>query len=183
MIKLGRYDQCKVKNPVVRDKDGNLVFDKFGQVKVNLGDTEYRVGNDKLYSEPFPLYPSEELVLIQNVETIPRDCYGKIVAEREFTDVDGKKRFAGDEWLIEGPKTYIPRIEVKLDAFIRPIIILKNHALRLRARRACVDSQGVERKDKEEWLIRTPGPYVPRIDEEVVDCDASLTTAISITET
>lgn len=180
MIKLGQYQYCEIKNPVVRDKEGNIVFDKFGQAKVNQGDSEYRNGDNALYSEPFPLHPNEQLIKILDIETIPRDCFGKIVSLREFTDASGKKRFAGDEWLIEGPKTYIPRVEERLDQIIKPIIIELNCALRLRARRACVDYHGVERKDKEEWLIRTPGFYIPKIDEEVVDIVKALTI---ITET
>jgi len=33
-----------------------------------------------------------------------------VTALRDFTDKD-VKRHAGDEWLIEGPMTYQPRIE------------------------------------------------------------------------
>jgi major vault protein len=65
MIALDSFDncQCKIKNPVMRDKEGNVIFDKFGQAKNNMGDTEYRTYFDKLYSEPFALFPKEELVL------------------------------------------------------------------------------------------------------------------------
>lgn len=147
-------------------------------MKINQGDSEFRT---KLhYTDPFPLHPGELLVKISDIETIPRDCYGKIVAMREF--MDGEiRRFAGDEWLIEGPITYIPRIEERLDVIVKPIIIGKNQAAKLRARRTCIDVDGIERKDKEEWLIRTPGFYTPRIDEEVVS--QHNIDALTITET
>lgn len=176
MIKLGAFQYCEIKNPVVRDKDGKLTHDKFGQVKVNMGDSDYRAGSD--YTEPFELHPNEVCVQIHDIETIPRNCLGRLVALREFTDGE-KKRYAGDEWLIKGPMTYMPRIEVKLEQIIKPITIENNCALQLRAKRACTDSEGHERKDKEEWLIRTPGFYVPQIDEEVVQTVKALT----ITET
>ena len=30
MIKLGRFQYCEIKNPVIRDKDGNVKYNKFG---------------------------------------------------------------------------------------------------------------------------------------------------------
>ena len=73
------------------------------------------------------------LVKISDIETIPRDCFGRLTALREFKDGEIDRK-TGDEWLIEGPKTYIPRIEERLDQIIRPIIIEENTALRLRAK-------------------------------------------------
>lgn len=47
---------CIVENPVLKDKDGSPVEDKFGQVKLQHADLEVR-----LAQEPFPLYPGEIL--------------------------------------------------------------------------------------------------------------------------
>jgi hypothetical protein len=47
--------------------------------------------------------------------------------------------------------------------------------LRIRAKRACTDSNGVERKDGEEWLVRKIGLFTPRIDEEVIDTVFAMT--------
>lgn len=79
---------------------------------------------------------------------------------REFRDGEIDRK-AGDEWLIEGPMMYQPRIEEDFDSLIEPKLIQVNTALKLRARRACTDANGVERKDGEEWLIREPGFYLP----------------------
>ena len=72
---------------------------------------------------------------------------------RDFKDGDVERK-AGDEWLLEGPMTYIPRIELSLGQIIKPKIIEKNTALRIRAKRSCNDYKGIPRKDGEEWLIR-----------------------------
>jgi Major Vault Protein repeat domain len=45
---------------------------------------------------------------------VPRDYAIKLEAVRDFTEADGNKRVAGDEWLEYGPKIYIPRVEVKI---------------------------------------------------------------------
>jgi len=55
MIKLGQFQYCEIKNPTILDKEGKIQHDKFGQVIVNVGDSEYRNGFD--YVEPFPLHP------------------------------------------------------------------------------------------------------------------------------
>lgn len=176
MVKLSPYSFCEVKNPAIWDEQGHLVIDKNKQVKVNLGDSEYRYYQD--WSEPFPLQPQEILVRQSNFENIPRDAYARIVAYRDFQDGEHKRR-AGDEWLIKGPLIYLPRIEEGLSQIIHPIVIEKNTALRVWAKRACKDSEGFDRSDGEEWLVRNLGFYHPRIDEEVVDT----VKAITITET
>ena len=79
--------------------------------KVRNGDSEYWTGIQ--YPEPFPLHPEEILVGINEIETIPRDCVRKVVALRDFIDGDHARK-AGDEWLIEGPMIYSPRIEQSL---------------------------------------------------------------------
>jgi major vault protein len=58
---------------------------------------------------------------------------------RDFTDEEGKLRRAGDEWLFEGPGTYIPKIEVQVVEVVRAVIIKPNQALKLRARRQTLD--------------------------------------------
>lgn len=77
--------------------------------------------------------------------------------------------------------TYLPRIELSLGQVIKPKIIEKNTALRIRAKRSCNDYKGIPRKDGEEWLIREQGFYLPRIDEEIVN--ENLIPAMIITDT
>lgn len=56
VLKAGEY--CLINDPVVI-KEGEPVVDKNGQVKLQLGDEQYRFYED--YTEPFPLYPYEQL--------------------------------------------------------------------------------------------------------------------------
>lgn len=62
----------------------------------------------------------------------------------------------------------MPRVEVKIAAYIEPIIISSNHALKVRALRETKDHKGLDREAGEEWLIRDQGFYIPAIDEQVV---------------
>ena len=115
---------CVINDPVIRDKDGSLKFDEHGQVKINIGDSEIRTAFD--YKDPFPLYPGETLGKIEKLPVVPRDCAIKLEALRDFTDSEGHKRVAGDEWLEVGPKLYIPRVDVKVVQTISPITISSN---------------------------------------------------------
>lgn len=112
------FEYCVINDPVMRKaSDKSLIYDKHGQVKVKIGDSEIRTSLD--YTEPFPLYPGESLVKKEKMPVIPRNCALKLEALRDFTD-DEVKRVAGDEWLEFGPKIYTPRVEVKIVNLQRP---------------------------------------------------------------
>jgi hypothetical protein len=96
----------------MRDHEKSLIYDKHGQIKINIGDSEIRTSLD--YNEPFPLYPGETIAKIEKLPVVARDCAIKLEALRDFKDKEGVKKVAGDEWLEFGPKIYIPRVEVKL---------------------------------------------------------------------
>ncbi|KAK7799399.1 hypothetical protein U0070_006107 [Myodes glareolus] len=96
----------------------------------------------------------------------------------DFEDENGDKIMAGDEWLFEGPGTYIPQKEVEVVEIIQATIIKQNQALRLRARKECFDRDGKQRVTGEEWLVRSVGAYLPAVFEEVLD----LVDAVILTE-
>lgn len=168
MVVLQPRTYCEITNPVVRDNKGELVFDKHGQVTVKFGETEYRFFEK--YPEPFPLYPKEELTLAPKALLIVKELTAiKLEAIRNFVDENGDEHMAGDEWLIEGPCTYYPRIEEKVVMTINSQVISEGHALRLKAKQSLVDKLGNARKAGEEWLVRSPGSYLPGIFEEVCE--------------
>jgi len=59
MIQLAPRTFCRVKDPVIIDKDGKPELTEFGQVRNRFGDFEIRKAED--YSKPFALYPGESL--------------------------------------------------------------------------------------------------------------------------
>jgi hypothetical protein len=52
---------------------------------------------------------------------------------------------------------------------IRATVIKPNQAIRLRARKECIDREGVARVTGEEWITKKTGAYLPGAYEEVVD--------------
>jgi major vault protein len=140
-----------------------VVHDKFNQAKLQHGEMEYRVF-DK-FAEPFPLYPGEVQVgKVKKLVVVPPDAALVIRATRKFDDY-----VAGDKWLFLGPATYIPRVEEEVLSTVHAIVIKKNQALKFRAEKKCTDALGIPREAGEEWLVRTPGAYLPQIDEVLVE--------------
>lgn len=166
MIVVPPRHYCVVENPVLRDKDSAVVLDTSGQAKLLHADQEIR-----LAQEPFPLYPGEVLKQpVTPLKVVPANSALRLRAVLDFEDADtGSKRTAGDEWLFEGPGTYIPRKEVVVEETIRATVIRPNQAIRLRARKECIDREGNARVTGEEWLVKKTGAYLPGAYEEVVD--------------
>lgn len=163
MVVVPQRYYCIVANPVITDSEGNPQFDTYGQVRLRYGDMEIRFARD-----PFPLYPDETLVdKVEPLQVVESDQALRLRSVRDFTDIDGTERRAGDEWLFEGPGTYLPRIEVEVVETIHATIIKHNQSLRLQARKACIDRQENPRKAGEEWLVREEGAYLPGVDEDV----------------
>ncbi|XP_076609039.1 major vault protein [Chaetodon auriga] len=165
MIMVPPRHYCVVLNPVARDDDKQVLFDQSGQAKLRHADLEIRLTQD-----PFPLYPGEEVQQdVTPLQIVYPDTALRLQALLDFEVEGGEKRVAGDEWLFEGPGTYIPRKEVVVLETIKATVIRENQAIRLRARKEGVDRGGVRRVTGEEWLVSKVGAYLPGAHEEVID--------------
>ncbi len=120
--------------------------------------------------EPFPLYPGEKLYgKVTPLQVVAPNTALRLKATRDFTDEEGVTRRAGDEWLVEGPKTYIPRVEAQVAEIVRCVIVKPNQALKLRARKDTIDRNETKRAAGEEWLVKTTGAYLPGVDEDLAE--------------
>ncbi len=161
MIVLPPGHYCVISNPVVRDETGKPVLNKYHEYQILQGREEIRRSED--FTEPFPLYPGEELVKdITPYKVVENNTALVIRAVRDFED-----KHAGDRWLFKGPGVYIPKIEEEIEKQIEAIIIKQNQALKIRALRDTT-IKGTPRKAGEIWLEREQGAYLPSVDEEVI---------------
>jgi major vault protein len=112
---------------------------------------------------PFPLYPGEVLRQpVTPLKVVPANSALRLKAVLDFDDETNKEqRKAGDEWLFEGPGTYIPRKEVSVEEQIRATVIGSNQAIRLCAKKEIIDRAGQRRVTGEEWLVKKTGAYLP----------------------
>jgi major vault protein len=165
MITIPPRHYCAVENPAVRNAAGEVVVDAHGQIKLAHADLEIRQTQD-----PFPLYPGEVLKEpVTPLRVVPANSALRLKAVLDFADDEGTNRVAGDEWLFEGPGTYVPRKEVAIEETIRASIIKPNQGIRLRARRETTDREGHLRVTGEEWMVVRIGAYLPGAYEEVVE--------------
>ncbi|XP_053871095.1 major vault protein-like [Malaclemys terrapin pileata] len=173
MVTVPPRHYCAVLNPVLRAPGAGVQFDASGQALLRHADLEIR-----LSQPPFPLYPGEEIQQgITALQVVLPDTALHLKALLDFEDDQGEKYVAGDEFLFEGPGTYIPRTEVEVVEISQATVIRHNQAIRLRARKECTDREGTRRVTGEEWLVKRVGAYLPGVFEEVVDIvDAFLLT-------
>jgi len=165
MIMIPPRHYCVIANPISRDEKGTPVTDKNGQIRLRHGDEEMRFEQD-----PFPLYPGEKLVgKVTPLQVVAPNTALRLKATRDFVDEENRKRYAGDEWLFEGPKTYVPNINAQVVEIVRAVVLKPSQALKLRARKELKDSAGTVRKAGEEWLVKQFGAYLPGVDEEVLE--------------
>jgi len=164
MITIPPRRWVRVANPVVRENGEPCFVD--GQAKLAFGRSEIRLHED--WPKPFPLYPGEQLAAqVTPLEIIPPNSAFKLEAICDFSD--GKtERMAGDQWLLRGPATYIPRVTCKKVEVVNAHVITVNTALRMKATRKFTDRTGVERKAGEEWLTKETGSYLPEVEEQYI---------------
>jgi len=99
MIIIPPRHYCIIENPVLKDKDGEVILDVSGQARLSHADLDIRLAQD-----PFPLWPGE--VLSQPIKPLTvavANSALRLMAILDFEDESGEKRTAGDEWLFEGP--------------------------------------------------------------------------------
>jgi major vault protein len=156
-----------IRDPVVRDEQRIPQVDAHGNFRLHHGDEEYRFDSFN-EGQPFFLYPGEkELSRVTPLQIVSPDQALQVRCVRDFKDGD-ILRTAGDEWLIKGPVTYLPRIEESVTETVQSTVITQGEALQIKARKQCIDYHGISRKSGEEWLIREIGAYLRGVDEQIV---------------
>ena len=172
MIILPPNNFIRIFNPVL--KVNNLVQyeeingKKSKLAKLRFGDEEIRSNED--YSEPFPLFPGEVVTkTVTPAKLITENQALKLVAVRNFVDVDKTKRLIGDEWVSSGPLIYFDRIEEDLVEVIEATIITHNTALKVQSNQYFTDRNGIKRIPGEQWLVTKQGPFIPSAEETIVE--------------
>ncbi|CAF0800306.1 unnamed protein product [Adineta steineri] len=171
MITVPPRHYCVVESPVIRNEAGEVEFDENGQAKLIHADLDIRLAQPD--QAPFPLYPGEVLRQpVTPLKVVPANSALRLKAVLDFDDETAKEqRRAGDEWLFEGPATYIPRKEVSVEEQIRATVIGSNQAIRLCAKKEITDRTGQHRVTGEEWLVKKTGAYLPLAYETVVSVE------------
>ena len=178
MVNLPPRSYCIIKNPIVIDEDGNPVINNHGEVKVRFGHLEVRVQENlglsqfKTYSEPFPLYPYEQIEEnVKKCTTLKDNEALKLKCIRPFKDdrSDGAQRFPEDTWLIKGPQTYYPFVDEVIVEKVNAVVITHEVVVVLEANRDTIDEEGKPRIAGAKWLHTKLGAFIPSVDVSIVD--------------
>jgi len=165
MFQLMPRTYMQVNNPIMKDKDGKIVKNSFGEVERDEGETEFRFFEN--YKTPFPLYPGEELNgKISDLEVIQENQAFRLRAMRKHTDNNGVERLEGSEWLQKGLSTYYPSNNVAKVDNVDPHVITLGSALEMRASRDLVDQNGNKRTAGENFMVKKTGTYLQGVYEE-----------------
>jgi hypothetical protein len=162
---------CVIRNPVRRDTFGSVLTGEDGRPKYRYGDKDVRM---HAYG-PFALYPAEQVIEpVQRMQDVPANWALQLRALRAFLDKSAHLsvptwRVSSDTWLFMGPAQYLPHAEAEVVGLVQPIVVEENTALEMRARSDFMDTRNAMlRSQGERWLLRTPGPFLPSPEEEVV---------------
>eukprot|EP01127_Copromyxa_protea_P006738 TRINITY_DN1672_c0_g1_i1.p1 TRINITY_DN1672_c0_g1~~TRINITY_DN1672_c0_g1_i1.p1 ORF type:complete len:341 (-),score=48.22 TRINITY_DN1672_c0_g1_i1:297-1319(-) len=165
MVVIAPRHYITIKNPVLKDENGEVIQDKFGMAKLAWGDEEIR-----LEQEPFPLYPGELWdKQVKPLRIIPANTALRLKATRDFHDkYADRERKAGEEWYFKGPGTYFPQIAVQELQLVKATVIQPGEALHLKANSDFVDQLKIQRFTGDEWMFDQPGAYLPSLQESIV---------------
>ena len=117
-------------------------------MKLRHGDLEVR-----LTGEPFPLYPGERLQeIVTKLKAVPRDSALRLQAVMDFKDGE-VERLALDQWLFEGPGTFL-KVEI--------CFLLFRFSERLGSKQFNTSLRFFQ------YPI-FPGTYIPRVEVEIIE--------------
>jgi len=115
--------------------------------------------------------PKIEVQVVEIVRaTIQHNQAIRLRARKEFSDIKGVARRAGEEWIIRDTGAYMPDVNEEIRDIISAYILTEKKALQLEALRTFTDIFGVLRKAGEQWLvtIREAETHIPDVYERVV---------------
>jgi len=130
-----------------------------------------KAGQEWLFVGPGTYKPQVEVQVLDTIRAIilKPDQALKLQARDECTDYEGRKRKAGEEWLVRKEGAYLPQVNEKVVETIKAYILTDKKAVHIRAKHTFTDSNGVEHKAGSEWLVtsETTESFIPDVYEEV----------------
>lgn len=130
-----------------------------------------RAGEEWLFTGLATYYPQseEEIVQTMNAFVIKPNQALKLRAKDDCVDYQGKPRKAGEMWLVRREGAYLPAVNEQEMGIVNAIVLTPKIAIHLQAKLSFTDSNGVERKSGEEWMItrEDADTYIPDVNEEV----------------
>ncbi|XP_072026388.1 major vault protein-like [Amphiura filiformis] len=136
------------------------------------GDVKRQTGDLWQIEGPCTYMPIAEVEIVGMVDPviIQKNEAVRLQALQEFTDKDGVKRVAEEEWLVREAGAYLPGVYEQVLTIESAYILTQWEGLHLEAKYACVDAQGKKRTAGEQWLVTGDDveAYIQEIGETVL---------------
>jgi major vault protein len=130
-----------------------------------------RAGEEWLFGGLATYVPQseEEIVQTNKAFIIKPNQALKLRAKDDCVDYLGKTRKAGEMWLVRKEGAYLPAVNEIEMGLVDAIVLTPKIALHIRAAISFTDSDGIERKSGEEWLVTREQfeTYIPECHEVV----------------
>jgi major vault protein len=186
MLVVPKGHFCVVENPVIRTEDGSAKVDEYGQPQLFHGEREIRFPQ-----QPFPLYPGEVLKgTVEQTKVIPAGQALVLRAVTNFVDVVEQDTGIRPDPSIAAwePSAVTPGAPSAVDSKRANTKGQKPKGQMQERKKE--DAEGEEapspslelvrvaRRTGDEWLVKGPGHYYPRIEEEVLELRSERRVAI-----
>jgi major vault protein len=129
-------------------------------------------GDEWLFEGPATYKPRVEVQVVEIIRAtvITVNQALKLRARQHCTDRHGNRRKAGEEWLHRDKGAYLPGVDEVVVEKLEALVLTDRVALHLRAKFTFVDSQGVQRKAGEEWMVTSADEtsHIVDVNEELV---------------
>jgi major vault protein len=141
-------------------------------VRRKVGSVARKAGDEWLFFGPATYMPRVEVEVVEQraARIVLPDTALKVRATRACTDYRGKRRTAGEEWLVRSEGAYLPSVDEVVVDTVKAHVLTPKQALCLRARLTYTDRFGRPHRKGEEWLVTVADceTYIPDVEEEVV---------------
>ena len=133
---------------------------------------ERKAGDQLLFEGPGTFVPRKEVSVVGQHKAIvvkPNTAI-KLRATRETVDRNGKKRVAGEEWMIKKNGAYLPGVYEEVVETCKATFLTDKVAVHVTATQTFTDETGKQRKSGEEYLITVNEmeTFIPDVFEKVV---------------
>lgn len=95
---------------------------------------------------------------------------------KELTDSEGKKRRAGERWLVRKLGSYMPHVHEEIIETRKGYVLTDKKSIHLRALKDMIDVYGIKRPAGSEWLVG-----VDLANSHILDVNEKFVTEVQIT--
>lgn len=129
----------------------------------------HKVGEEWLEIGPKVIIPHPSTRIVANVNHMligPNEAL-HMRANRDLVDIQGKKRIAGEEYMVKVLGAYLPQLDEVVVSKVNALVLTPKVALLMQAKVGFKDQFGKDRKVGDQWLVTSEDTesFIPGVEE------------------